>query len=94
MKEIDDNILRKKSIDELTHLFMDNINAQNLKLIEGIESLINEDFDEFKDNMNRVIQTTAEVTIKKAFEARVFKSKKAAFTKADRLKLFQRINAI
>ena len=92
--EIDKEVLKKKSIDDLTHLFMDDINDQNLKLIEGIEYLIVEDYDNFKKNLSHVIETTAEVQIKKAFEAKLFKSKKAAFTKADRLKLFDKINVI
>ena len=40
MKEISDKELKKLNIDELTHLFVDNINEQNLKLIEGIEFLV------------------------------------------------------
>lgn len=94
MVEIDENVLKKKSIDDLTHLFMDDINDQNLKLIEGIEYLIVEDYDNFRKNLSHVIETTAEVQIKKAFEEKLFKSKKAAFTKADRLKLFDKINNI
>jgi len=94
MVEIDENVLKKKSIDDLTHLFMDDINDQNLKLIEGIEYLIVEDYDNFRKNLSHVIETTAEVQIKKAFEEKLFKSKKAAFTKADRLKLFAKINDI
>lgn len=94
MLEFDENILKKKSIDELTHLFMDSINEQNLKLIEGREYLIEEDFDNFQKNLNYVLQTTAEVQIKRRFEQKLFKSKKASFTKADRLKLFSEINVI
>jgi len=94
MLEFDEDILKKKSIDELTHLFMDSINEQNLKLIEGIEYLIEEDFDNFQKNLNYVLQTTAEVQIKRRFEQKLFKSKKASFTKADRLKLFSEINVI
>jgi len=92
MLEFEEDTLKKKSIDELTHLFMDSINEQNLKLIEGIEYLIEEDFDNFQKNLDYVIQTTAEVQIKRRFEKKIFKSKKAAFTKADRLKLFSKIN--
>jgi uncharacterized protein Yka (UPF0111/DUF47 family) len=40
-----------------------------------------------------VIETNTEVQIKKAFEAKIFKSK-LMFSKADRLKLFTRINDI
>ena len=94
MVEINDDIIKKKSIDELTHLFMDDIHEQNLKLIEGIEYLIKEDFDNFIKNLNSVIETTAEIKIKKAFEEKLFKIKKASFTKADRLKLFAKINDI
>jgi len=81
------------SIDELTHLFMDSINEQNLKLIEGIEYLVEENFKEFKQNLNYVIQTNTEVSIKKKFESKIFKSK-LMFSKADRLKLFTKINEI
>ncbi len=94
MIELEEKKLQKLSIDELTHLFMDSINEQNLKLIEGIEFLINEDFENFKNNLNYVIQTTTEVQIKKAFERKLFKSKKSSFTKADRLKTFAKINKI
>lgn len=94
MLELDEKTLKKKNVDELTIMFMDDINNQNLKLIEGIEYLIEEDYDNFRNNLNYVIETTAEVRIKKAFEEKLFKSKKAAFTKADRLKLFGKINDI
>ncbi|MFX1302646.1 MAG: hypothetical protein ACFFBV_03260 [Promethearchaeota archaeon] len=93
MKEIDDKELKKLSIDELTQLFIENINEQNLKLIEGIEFLVQEDFNKFKDNMNYVIGTNTEVQIKKKFESKIFKSK-LMFSKADRLKLFTKINDI
>ena len=85
MKRTEDTELKKLSIDELTHLFMDNINEQNLKLIEGIEFLVQEDFDKFTNNMNYVIDTNTEVQIKKKFESKIFKSK-LMFSKADRLK--------
>jgi len=94
MLELNDKNLKKKNIDELTHMFMDSINEQNLKLIEGIEHLIEEDRDNFKKCISHVIQTTAEVQIKRVFEEKLFKSKKASFTKADRLKLFAKINDI
>jgi len=93
MKEINEKNLKKLDIDDLTHLFMDNINEQNLKLIEGIEYLIEENFTNFEDNMNYVIETNTEVQIKKAFESKIFKSK-LMFSKADRLKLFTKINDI
>ena len=93
MKEISDKELKKLSIDELTHLFVDNINEQNLKLIEGIEFLLEEDFENFTQNLNYVIETNTEVRIKKAFESKIFKSK-LMFSKADRLKLFTKINDI
>lgn len=91
--EIDEKVLKKLSIDELTQLFMDNINAQTLKLIEGIESLVEENFEKFRNNMKYVIKTNTEVQIKKQFESRIFKSK-LMFSKADRLKLFRKINDI
>ena len=93
MREIEDKELKKLGIDELTHLFMDNINEQNLKLIEGIEFLVKEDFDKFRNNMNYVIETHTEVQIKKKFESKIFKSK-LMFSKVDRLKLFTKINDI
>ena len=92
-EEIDDKILSKMSIDELTRLFMDAINEQNLKLIEGIEHLVEENFKEFKKNLTYVIKTNTEVAIKKKFESKIFKSK-LMFSKADRLKLFNKINDI
>ncbi len=94
MQELDEKILKKKNIDELTHIFMDEIREQNLKLIEGIIYLIDENFDGFKENMNYVIESSSEVKVKKMFEEKLFKSKKASFTKADRLKLFAKINGI
>lgn len=93
MFELDEKKIRKLNVDELTHLFMDSINEQNLKLIEGIEFLINENFESFNENLNYVIQSTTEIKIKKAFESRIFKSK-LMFSKADRLKLFNKINDI
>ncbi|MBY9021084.1 MAG: DUF47 family protein [Candidatus Lokiarchaeota archaeon] len=93
MKEINEKELNKLNIDELTHLFIDNINEQNLKLIEGIEFLVEENFDDFTKNLNYVIETNTEVQIKKAFETKIFKSK-LMFSKADRLKLFTKINDI
>ena len=93
MREIDEKVLNKLNIDELTHLFMDNINEQNLKLIEGIEFLVQENFDKFNNSMNYVIETNTEVQIKKKFESRIFKSK-LMFSKADRLKLFTKINDV
>ena len=93
MKEIEDKELNKLSIDELTKLFMDIINEQNLKLIKGIEYLVEEDFTNFMKNLSYVIDTNTEVKIKKKFESRIFKSK-LMFSKADRLKLFNKINDI
>ncbi len=93
MIEIDEKELSKLSIDKLTHLFMDVINEQNLKLIEGIEFLVEENFDSFEKNLHYVIDTNTEVKIKKRFESKIFKSK-LMFSKADRLKLFDRINEI
>ena len=93
MSEIDEKELSKLSIDKLTHLFIDVINEQNLKLIEGIELLVEENFDGFQKNLNYVIDTNTEVKIKKRFESKIFKSK-LMFSKADRLKLFTKINDI
>ena len=93
MREISDKELNKLNIDELTHLFVDNINEQNLKLIEGIEFLVDEKFENFTQNLNSVIETNTEVRIKKTFESKIFKSK-LMFSKADRLKLFSKINDI
>ena len=93
MEEISDKDLKKLSIDELTHLFVDNINEQNLILIEGIEFLADEKFDKFTQNLKYVIDTNTEVRIKKTFESKIFKSK-LIFSKADRLKLFNKINDI
>ncbi|TFG22299.1 MAG: hypothetical protein EU532_14525 [Promethearchaeota archaeon] len=94
MVEINEDFIKNKSIDDLTHLFMDDIHEQTLKLIEGIEFLIKEDFENFSKNLNSVIETMAEIKIKKAFEEKLFKIRKASFTKADRLKLFAKINDI
>ena len=93
MEEMSDKELKKLNIDELTHLFVDNINEQNLKLIEGIEFLVDEKFEEFTNNLKYVIETNTEVRIKKTFETKIFKSK-LMFSKADRLKLFTKINDI
>ena len=93
MEEVNDKDLKKLSIDELTHLFVDNINEQNLILIEGIEFLADEKFDKFTQNLKYVIETNTEVRIKKTFESKIFKSK-LIFSKADRLKLFNKINDI
>lgn len=93
LNNLSEKELKKINIDDLTQMFMDSINEQNIKLIEGIEFLIKEDFDNFNKNLNYVIQTKAEIQIKKAFEARIFKSK-LMFSKADRLKVFSKINDI
>jgi len=93
MKEIDEKELNKLSIDELSHLFMDVINEQNLKLIEGVEFLVEENFESFEKNLQYVIDTVSEIRIKKRFESKIFKSK-LMFSKADRLKLFTKINDI
>ena len=93
MEELNEKEIGKLSIDELTHLFMDTINEQNLKLIEGIEFLVEEDFESFEQNLQYVIDANTEVKIKKKFESKIFKSK-LMFSKADRLKLFNRINEI
>ena len=72
---------------------MEVINEQNLKLIDGIEFLVEENFNKFRQNLKYVIETNTEVQIKKKFESRIFKSK-LIFSKADRLKLFNKINEI
>ena len=93
MREIEEKELNKLNIDQLTHLFMDAINEQNLKLIEGIEFLVEENFENFEKNLQYVIRSVSEVRIKKRFESKIFKSK-LMFSKADRLKLFTKINDI
>ncbi len=90
---IEQKELEKKSPDELTKMFMDRIYEQNLKLIEGLEFLIEEDFVNFETNLKHVIQTETEVEIKKAFEGKLWK-KRTVFAKADRLKVFGKINDI
>jgi len=93
MREIEEKELNKLNIDDLTHLFMDVINEQNLKLIEGIEFLVEENFESFEKNLQFVIDSHEEVRIKKRFETKIFKSK-LMFSKSDRLKLFTKINDI
>lgn len=93
MKTYDDQSLEKLGIDELTHVFMDSIEKQTHILIDGIENLIQEDFDEYEKKLNIVIETATEVQIKKKFESKIFKSK-LMFSKADRLKVFSKINDI
>jgi len=93
MIEIDEKELNRLSIDKLTQLFMDVINEQTIILIEGIEYLIEENFENFETNLKTVIKANTEVQIKKKFESRIFKSK-LMFSKADRLKLFNKINDI
>lgn len=92
-EEIDNKKLDKLSIDELTHLFMDAIHEQTMKLIQGVEYLVDENFDKFRQYLTYVIKTNTEVAIKKKFESKIFKSK-LMFSKADRLKLFNKINDI
>ncbi|TFG08821.1 MAG: hypothetical protein EU539_01335 [Promethearchaeota archaeon] len=93
MYKLDRKRLRKLTIDELTHEFIETINAQTMKLIEGIEYLIEEDYEKFQKNLSHVIETTTEEEIKKTFENKIWKSK-LMFSKADRLKLFSKINDI
>jgi uncharacterized protein Yka (UPF0111/DUF47 family) len=93
LTDLSDENLKKLKIDDLTHMFMTSINEQTLKLIEGINFLIKEDFDNFEKNLRYVIETKTEIKIKKAFEAKIFKSK-LMFSKADRLKVFSKINDI
>ena len=93
MREIEEKELNKLNIDDLTHLFMDVINEQNIKLIQGIEFLVEENFESFEKNLQYVIDSHEEVRIKKRFETKIFKSK-LMFSKSDRLKLFTKINDI
>ncbi|TXT57132.1 MAG: hypothetical protein BAJALOKI1v1_1860005 [Promethearchaeota archaeon] len=93
LKAYDKEKLDKLSIDDLTHTFMDIIKEQTSVLIDGIESLIDENFKEVNNKLNYVIQTKTEVKIKKRFESKIFKSK-LMFSKADRLKIFSKINDI
>ena len=65
MREIEEKELNKLNIDDLTHLFMDVINEQNLKLIEGIEFLVEEKFENFERNLQLVIDSHEEVKKKK-----------------------------
>ncbi|MFX1337214.1 MAG: DUF47 family protein [Promethearchaeota archaeon] len=93
LTDFSDKNLKKLKIDDLTRMFMDCINEQNLRLIEGIEYLVKEDFDNFEKNLKYVIEAKTEIQIKRAFEAKVFKAK-LMFSKADRLKVFSKINDI
>lgn len=83
--------LSKLSIDKLTHEFVDAIKEQTIELVEGIEYLINENYKNFKKNLNNVIKTSKEIKIKKTFETKLWKSK-LIFSKKDRLKVFSKIN--
>ena len=73
MREIEEKELNKLNIDDLTHLFMDVINEQNIKLIQGIEFLVEENFESFEKNLQYVIDSHEEVRIKKRFESKIFK---------------------
>jgi len=89
--DLNEEELKKKSIDELTRLFIDIINQQSIQLIEGIEALVKNDHSKFKKNLENVIKTSSEIQVKKVFESKIFKAK-LMFSKADRLKLFSKIN--
>ncbi|MHA1689604.1 MAG: hypothetical protein ACTSUN_09765 [Promethearchaeota archaeon] len=91
MNKLETLDLKKLNIDELTELFADFINEQNLLLIQGIEYLVEEDFDNFERSLNSVIETAKEEEIKRTFESKIFKTK-LMFSKADRLKIFRKIN--
>ena len=91
--DLNEEELKKKSIDELTRLFIDIINQQSIHLIEGIEALVKNDHTKFRKNMENVKKTSSEIQVKKVFESKIFKSK-LMFSKADRLKLFSKINDI
>ncbi len=91
MDNPDSSDLQKLDINELTHLFANLIKEQNATLIQGIEYLVEEDFDNFKKSLKTVIETAKEEMTKKTFESKIFKSK-LMFSKADRLKVFRKIN--
>lgn len=91
MKNYDKSSLQKLKIDELTRVFADLIKDQNAVLIQGIEYLVEEDFENFEKNLKSVIETAKEEETKKTFESKIFKSK-LMFSKADRLKVFSKIN--
>ena len=91
--DLNEEELKKKTIDELTRLFIDLINQQSIHLIEGIEALVKNDHTKFRKNMENVKKTSSEIQVKKVFESKIFKSK-LMFSKADRLKLFSKINDI
>jgi cyclopropane fatty-acyl-phospholipid synthase-like methyltransferase len=93
MPQVDEKILQKFNIDELTIKFMERIHLDHIKLIEGIEYLINEDFDTFTKNLQEVLEATEEIKIKKAFEAKIWKAK-LMFSKADRIKILKETNDI
>jgi len=93
LEELSEKQLEKLKIDELTNLFAEKINEHTQKLIEGINYIITEDYDNFKKNMKYVIEPREELKIKKTFEHKIFKSK-LMFSKADRLKVFSQINDI
>ncbi|MHA1803050.1 MAG: hypothetical protein ACTSU4_00785 [Promethearchaeota archaeon] len=91
MNKLETLDLKKLNVDELTELFAEFINDQNLLLIQGIEYLVEEDFDNFEKSLKSVIETAKEEEIKKTFESKIFKTK-LMFSKADRLKVFRKIN--
>ena len=93
MTKIEEEQLQKFNIDELTIKFMERIHQDNIKLIEGIEHLIDEDFDTFTKNLQEVLEATEEIKIKKAFETKIWKAK-LMFSKADRIKILKKINNI
>jgi hypothetical protein len=93
MTKIEEKQLQKFNIDELTIQFMERIHQDNIKLIEGIVHLIDEDFDTFTKNLQEVLEATEEIKIKKAFETKIWKAK-LMFSKADRIKILKEINSI
>ena len=88
---MDNEKLQDLSISELTDLFADKILSDTQNLIKGIEFLIEENFEEFDQLLKHVIKSAKEVEIKKTFESKIWKAK-LMFSKADRLKVFSKIN--
>ncbi|MCP4764428.1 MAG: DUF47 family protein [archaeon] len=92
MSKYDEKSLEKKSIDELTILFTKEILESNLKLVDAINFLLEDNFESYNKNLQFIIEAKTEILIKKTFESKIFKAKKSSFSKADRLKTISRIN--
>ncbi|TFF90494.1 MAG: hypothetical protein EU548_02720 [Promethearchaeota archaeon] len=91
MKGKNDEELEDLSISALTEVFADKILSDTQNLIKGIEFLTEENFEEFDKLLKHVIKSAKEVEIKKTFESKIWKAK-LMFSKADRLKVFSKIN--